>query len=149
MCPTTPLNDKGGKLVTEVLGSVFQINQKMSRDLIVALLYITHNLGLAREFSVKSAFTKGKENWQGLRNTERGPEGERRRKPSHSPQKWRQRLKAAKAEGIKNWAGEGHRDRKSTQAPLCKSTVQKGKIRLLLLKRGCFCKESKNVGYFS
>lgn len=72
MCP--PCMIKAGKLVTEGLGNVFRINQKTSTDPIFALLFITYNLGLAREFSVKPAFTEGKKNWQDLRSTERGPE---------------------------------------------------------------------------
>lgn len=89
------------KLVTEALGNVFPANQKTSTDSIFGLVNIIHNLGLAKEFSIKSAFTEGKVSWQSLGSAERGRKEEERRKTSPTPpQRQRQHLKGSQGRGF-------------------------------------------------
>lgn len=104
------------KLVTEALGNVFTENQKTSTDPIFALVNIIHNPGLAREFSIKSAFTERKVSWQRLRSAERGLKEEERRKTSPTPpQRQRQHLKGSQGRGFQKRTPGG---RWSTEAEL-------------------------------
>ena len=55
------------KLATVAFGGAFPANKKTHTDPVSVLVCIVHNLGLARRFPIKSAFTKGKVSWQSLR----------------------------------------------------------------------------------
>lgn len=101
------------KLVTEALGNVFTENQKTSTDPIFALVNIIHNPGLAREFSIKSAFTERKVSWQRLRSAERGLKEEERLLQPHPRD--RQHLKGSQGRGFQKGTPGG---RWSTEAEL-------------------------------
>lgn len=121
------------KLVTEALGNVFPANQKTSTDAIFALVNIIHNLGLAREFSIKSAFTDGKISWQSLRSAERGRKEERRKTSPTPPQRQRQHLKGSQCRGFQKGTPGG---RWSTETELQQQRPKGGQSSLCLRESG-------------
>lgn len=139
---------KARKLVTEVLRNVFRINQKTSTDPIFALLFIMYNLGLAREFSVKSAFTEGKENWQGL---------EKCRKRTRAREKKSLPLSTSEMEAVsegqprqkdlRRWQGVSQ-GQKVYQSSTVQKHSPKAEDKITFAKGGLFLQGSKECGLF-